>query len=269
VDSEPVTWNISPAALEAAITPRTKAVIVVHIYGHPADMSPIMEIARKYSLYVIEDAAEAHGAKYHGQVVGSIGDVATFSFFGNKIITCGEGGMVVTNNDALAAHMRQLKGQGVDPNRRYWFPMVGYNYRMTNIQAALGLAQLEKADWHLAQRRRVAQSYQSHLSSIAGITLQPEMPGCTNSYWMTSILLDESLPDRDLVMQKLAEAGIETRPFFPPMHILPIYQEIAEGQHFPVADRVSARGMNLPSSGNLSEDDIEYVCENLLSAIKS
>jgi perosamine synthetase len=269
VDSEPLTWNMDPKRVEAAITPRTKAIIVVHIYGHPADMDPIMELARKHNLFVIEDAAEAHGAKYHGQTVGSIGDVATFSFFGNKIITCGEGGMVVTNDDALAAHMHQLKGQGVDPKRRYWFPMIGYNYRMTNIQAALGLAQLEKVDWHLAQRRRVMETYRKYLADCPDVTIQPELPDCTNSYWMVSVLLGASLPDRDRVMQTLAESGIETRPFFPPMHILPIYQHLATGQTFPVADHVSARGMNLPSSGNLSDDDIAYVCTALKGAIRS
>lgn len=267
VDSEPHTWNIDPVKMEAAITPRTKAIIVVHIYGHPADMKPIMEIARKHKIRVIEDAAEAHGAKYHGQVVGSIGDVASFSFFGNKIITCGEGGMVVTNDDELAAAMRQLKGQGVDPKRRYWFPIVGYNYRMTNIQAAIGLAQLEKVDWHLAQRRRIVDTYRKHLGNKSDIMIQPEMPECINSYWMTSALLGDGLPDRDLVMQRMFDQGIETRPFFPPMHTLPIYESRGTGQSFPVADKVSIRGLNLPSSGNLTEDDIKYVCDALIASL--
>ena len=269
VDSEPRTWNIDPEKIEAAITPRTKAIIVVHVYGHPTDMRPILDLARKHHLYVIEDAAEAHGAQYHSQVVGGIGDIGTFSFFGNKIITCGEGGMITTNDDSLAAKMRQLKGQGVDPDRRYWFTMVGYNYRMTNIQAALGLAQLEKVDWHLAQRRRVAETYRAHLGKNPDLYLQPELPDCTNSYWMTSLMLGDGLPARDLVMQRMAEHGIETRPFFPPMHVLPIYQNLADGKSFPIADKVSSRGLNLPSSGNLSDEDITFICNCLMDAVKN
>jgi perosamine synthetase len=169
--------------------------------------------------------------------------------------------------DQLAQKMRQLKGQGVDPNRRYWFPMVGYNYRMTNIQAALGLAQLEKADWHLAQRRRVADTYHECLKNYPEIFIQPELPGYVNSRWMTSIVLDENLPDRDWVMLQLAEDGIETRPFFYPMHILPMYTQLANRKNFPVADRVSARGTNLPSSASLTENDIHYVCDNLLKVL--
>lgn len=267
VDSEPETWNIDPLKIEQAITPHTKAIMVVHIYGHPADMTPIREIANRHGLALIEDAAEAHGATYHGETVGGIGDVASFSFFGNKIITTGEGGMLTTNDDALAAKMRQLKGQGLDPTRRYWFTMVGYNYRMTNIEAAIGLAQLEKIDWHLAQRRRIADTYKERLKSYEGLCLQPERPGVKNSYWMTSLVLGEGRPDRDQLIQQLAEAGIETRPFFYPMHILPIYADMTRGQDFPVADRISTRGLNLPSSASLTEDDIHYVCDKLIGLL--
>jgi len=267
VDSEPQTWNIDPKRIEEAITPHTKAIIAVHIYGHPANMPAIMDIAKRHNLYVIEDAAEAHGALIENNPVGSFGHIATFSFFGNKIITTGEGGMIVTNDADLGQKMRQLKGQGVDPNRRYWFPIIGYNYRMTNIQAAIGLAQLEQVDWHLEQRRRIAHTYQKYLGDIEGVTLQPELTGYKNSYWMTCITLDEKLPARDHIMSQLADCGIETRPFFYPMHVLPMYQDHCQGQLFPVADRVSAQGINLPSSGNLSEDEIQYVCESLVRII--
>ena len=267
VDSEPKTWNMDPNKIEQAITPRTKAIIVVHIYGHPATMTPIMAIARKYGLIVIEDAAEAHGAQYQGNAVGSIGDVAIFSFFGNKIITTGEGGMITTNSDTLAAKMRQLKGQGMDPSRRYWFTMVGYNYRMTNIEAAIGLAQLEKIDWHITQRRRIADTYKKQLEKHPDIYIQPELPGCKNVYWMTSLILSGNLPDRDQVILQLADSGIETRPFFYPMHTLPIYKDLAHGRDFPVADWISARGINLPSSANLAEDDIRYICDTLTSIL--
>jgi perosamine synthetase len=221
-------------------------------------------------LFVLEDAAEAHGAEYKGQRVGSLGDIATFSFYGNKPITTGEGGMVVTNDDDLAARVRQLKGQGMDPNRRYWFPIVGYNYRMTNVAAAIGLAQLEKAGWHIARRREIAAHYAQHLGSLPSITLQPEKTWARNVYWMTSVVLDEGLPiSRDEVMARLAEAGIETRPFFYPMHTLPMYRDLVRGQTFPVAERLAARGLNLPSSATLSEEDVDFVCDQLIQILET
>ncbi|MFZ5919808.1 MAG: DegT/DnrJ/EryC1/StrS family aminotransferase [Chloroflexota bacterium] len=262
IDSEPETWNLDPAHLEDCITPRTKAIIVVHLYGHPVDMDAVMDVADKHGLFVVEDAAEAHGAEYKGRRVGSVGHISTFSFYGNKIITTGEGGMVVTNDDDLAARTRQLKGQGMDPNHRYWFPMVGYNYRMTNIEAAIGLAQLEKVDWHIARRREIAADYKRYMESIPGISMQPEKSWAKNVYWMTSIVLEETWPfSRDETMKILAENGIETRPFFYPMHVLPMYQKAAEHQQFPVADRLSARGMNIPSSAGLSTSDIDFICD--------
>jgi len=192
VDSEPETWNLDPMLLEQCISSRTRAIIVVHLYGHPVDMDQVIAVARKHGLFIIEDAAEAHGAEYKGQRVGSLGDIATFSFYGNKIVTTGEGGMVVTNHDELASRVRQLKGQGMAPGRRYWFPMVGYNYRMTNIEAAIGLAQLEKVDWHLSRRREIATEYSHFLKRIPGISMQPEKEWARNAYWMISIVLNEN-----------------------------------------------------------------------------
>lgn len=268
IDSEPETWNLDPSLLENLITPRTKGIIVVHLYGHPVDMDPVLTIARARGLFVIEDAAEAHGAEYKGQRVGSLGDIATFSFYGNKILTTGEGGMVVTNDDELAARVRQLKGQGMDPNRRYWFPMVGYNYRMTNVAAAIGLGQLENAQWHIKRRREISAHYAWHLAKVPGVSLQPEKSWASNAYWMTSVVLDDQAPvSRDHVMARLAEAGIETRPFFYPLHTMPMYQSQAQGQAFPVAERIAARGLNLPSSASLSEDDIDFVCEQLIQTL--
>lgn len=268
VDCDPETWNIDPEKIEEVITPKTKGIIIVHVYGHPVDLDPIMEIANKRGLFVIEDAAEAHGAEYKGKRVGSIGDISTFSFFGNKIMTTGEGGMITTNNNELAVKMRQLKGQGVDPNRRYWFPVIGYNYRMTNIEAAIGLAQLENIDWHMAQRRRIAELYKQFLKSFPSVSVQPEKSYAKNSYWMTSILLADDLPDRDLVIQKMLEKGIETRPFFYPMHVLPMYKESVGKKTFPVSEKISSRGINLPSSGNLSESNIELICSELLKILR-
>jgi perosamine synthetase len=269
VDSDPLTWNMDPAKIEGAITARTKAIIVVHLYGCPANMDAIMKIASDRKLAVIEDAAEAHGAKYNGKRVGSFGLISTFSFYGNKIITTGEGGMVTTQDDGLALKMRQVKGQGMDLSRRYWFPMIGYNYRMTNIEAAIGLAQLEKIEWHIQRRSEVAARYKKNLSSDPSIKFQAEPEHSENVYWMTSIVLDEKAKiSRDQLMEELSKQGIETRPFFYPIHTLPMYQETVMNQSFPIADSLSARGMNLPSSALLQDDDIDHVCEQLLKALK-
>ncbi|MGH9611839.1 MAG: DegT/DnrJ/EryC1/StrS family aminotransferase, partial [Bryobacteraceae bacterium] len=193
IDSEPLTMNIDPLAIERRITPATKGIVVVHLYGHPADMDPILEIARRHNLFVIEDAAEAHGATYRGRTVGSMGDVATFSFFGNKIITTGEGGMLTTNRPDLNDRIRLLRGQGMDLKRRYWFPIVGYNYRMTNIEAALGLAQLERVEEHLDRREAVAGWYNRHLSDLSNfITLPSVMDWAHHVFWMYTILLKDS-----------------------------------------------------------------------------
>lgn len=268
VDAEAETWNMDAGKLRELITPRTKGIIVVHLYGHPMDMDPVMQLARERGLFVVEDAAEAHGAEYKGRWAGSLGDIATFSFYGNKIITTGEGGMVTTDNAELAAKVRQLRGQGQDPDRRYWFPIVGYNYRMTNIEAAIGLAQLEKVDWHMARRRENAELYRKHLAGHPNFILSPEMPWARNAYWITCVVLGDGISkSRDEVAASLKEVGIETRPFFYPMHILPMYRELAAGRQFPVADKLGARGLNVPSSASLTEEEIAYVCEALISSV--
>jgi perosamine synthetase len=262
VDSEPETWNINPELILKQITPRTKGIMAVHLYGHPADMDPMLAVARERGLFVLEDAAEAHGAEYKKRRAGSIGDIATFSFYGNKIITTGEGGMVVTNDDELARKVRQLKGQGQDPERRYWFPVMGYNYRMTNVEAAIGLAQMEKIDWHRARRRENAEWYRKYLGRNSQFTLSPEMAWARNAYWINCVVLDRDfLLSRDEVMKRLAQTGIETRPFFYPMHTLPMYHE--SGDSFPIAEGLAARGINLPSSATLTEEDIASVCKAL------
>jgi perosamine synthetase len=265
VDSERESWNMDPNKIEEVITPRTRAILVVHLYGHPANMGPIMETAAKYGLLVIEDAAEAHGAEYMGRKVGGIGHIATFSFYGNKIITTGEGGMVTTNDATLAAKVRMLKGQGMDPNRRYWFPIVGYNYRMTNIEAAIGLAQLERIDWHLARRREIALRYRRGLQTRPWFNVQAELPWARNVYWMTTLLLGEDWPlSRADTMAALAHKGIETRPVFYPVHSLPMYRSAHGYRSFPVAEAIARSGMNLPSSASLTADDIDYVVRSLL-----
>ena len=259
VDSEPDTWNLDPAQVEARITPRTRGILAVHLYGHPAEMDPIIELARRRGLFVIEDAAEALGAEYRGRKAGSLGDLATFSFFGNKVITTGEGGMVVTASAPLADKVRILRGQGMDPQRRYWFPVIGYNYRITNIQAAIGLAQMEQISARLAERRRVVEWYARHLEPLRDfLTLPVEREWVRHSFWMYTVVLRDSVKlTRDEFMAGLAEAGIETRPVFYPMHLLPPYEEPAG--RYPVAEAVARRGISLPTHSLLSEEDIRYI----------
>ena len=262
VDSEPETWNIDVNNIELAVSGKTKAIIPVHLYGHPANMMHILDIARKYNLAVIEDAAEAQGALYKGQKVGSLGDLGVFSFYGNKIITTGEGGMIVTDNEDLAGKVRILRDHGMNPKRRYWHSMIGYNYRMTNIQAALGVAQMERIDQIVEQKRRNAALYKKSLQDIPGITPPPEASWAKNIYWLYSILVDEE--KFGMSSQKLGEqlkkTGIETRPIFPPVHKQPIYNT---GQSLPVCEGISCRGLSLPSSVNLNRDEIKSVTRKI------
>jgi len=266
VDSEPETWNMDPAGIEALIGPNTKGIIVVHLFGHPVDMDPIMEIAARRGLFVLEDAAESPGAEYKGRRVGSIGHAATFSFFGNKIITTGEGGMVTTNDLAIADEVRRLKNHGMDPHRKYWFTTVGFNYRMTNIAAAIGLAQLEKIDWHLEQRRQIAAWYQEFLTGVPGVTWQPELAWARHVWWLFTIQLDDRLPmGRFDVLAALKERGVEARQIVYPIHELPPY--LGSGASCPVAERVVERGLHLPTWGGLTRDDVRYVSESLAECL--
>lgn len=269
VDSEMNTWNIDPSKIEEKITSRTKAIMAAHLYGQSADMDPILEIAKKHNLYVIEDAAEAHGATYKGKKVGSIGDIGSFSFFGNKIITTGEGGMVVTNNKELYDKMKALRSQGMDPNKRYWHTMVAYNYRMTNMQAAVGLAQLENIEWHLSERKRVSDLYKKYLKDLSDyVEIPKEMDWGKHVYWMYSIILRDNVKiDRNLFMQNMEKDGIEMRPLFYPMHTMPPYYE--ENGNYPVAVHLGYRGINLPTHSLLKEEDIKFIVECIKKNIKS
>jgi perosamine synthetase len=270
VDCDPSTWAIAPEQVEAKIGPRTKGIIVVHLFGNPAEMDAVQTIADRHGLFVVEDAAQAPGAEYRGRRVGSIGRLSTFSFFGNKIITTGEGGMVTTDDTDLAARVRILKSQGMDPARRYWFTVVGYNYRMTNMAAALGLGQLETIDWHLARRHEVAGWYRECLRGAPGIGWQAEREWARHVWWMFTVVLDERLPvERDAVMAKLLEAGFETRRVPYPLHQVPIYQEATRGQAFPAADHIARRGINLPTSSQVTRSDVEKICDTLLAAVGS
>jgi len=263
VDSELETWNIDPNLIEEAITSRTKAIIPVHLYGHPASMSPILDIAARHNLAVIEDAAEAHGACYKGQRVGGIGDMGAFSFYGNKIITTGEGGMVVTNRADLSEKIRLLRNHGMSPEHRYWHLELGYNYRMTNLQAALGVAQLEKVQTLLAKRRRLFEIYNGKLGSIPGVTLPPSAPWADSVCWLYTILIDKTVfgMSRDALMESLREENIETRPMFIPLHLQPLYRDGSSSRSFPNAEMLAHRGLSLPSSANLRVADVERVAE--------
>lgn len=266
-DSEEDTWSIDPAAIERAITPRTKAIIPVHLYGLPANMDAILDIAGRYGIPVVEDAAEAHGAQWGEKRVGSLGKVGSFSFFGNKIITSGEGGMLVTDDEKLYERMKLLRSQGVDPNKRYWHTEIAYNYRMTNMQAAVGLAQLENIDWHISQRERVAQLYAKHMRGLEDYVRFQSVPdGARHVYWMTSIVLtDKVKKDRDTVMAEMEARNIEMRPLFYPMHVMPPYRDGT--LKLPTAEKLSERGINLPSHALLEEEHIEYITNALKSII--
>ena len=269
VDAEPETWNLDPKELEASFTERTRGIIAVHLYGHPADMDAINAVARSRGLWVLEDAAEAHGARYRGRIAGSLSECAVFSFYGNKIVTTGEGGMVVTGDGELAARLRQLRGQGQDPTRRYWFPIVGYNYRLTNVAAAIGLAQMERIDWHIERRREVASWYRNRMDTSDLVDFSPAADWAEPAYWMSSaVARGAGESERDRIIEDLARRGVETRPFFYPLHTLPPYAT-QDGQTYPVATRLAASGLNLPSSASLTVDDVEYVCEALEAAVAS
>jgi len=257
VDVHPDYWCIDPQRIEEAITPRTKALIPVHLYGHPCDMDAIMAIARRHRLLVVEDAAEAHGAECRGRKVGSFGQVSCFSFYGNKIITTGEGGICITGNKRLADTMRCLRDHGMSTARRYWHTVVGFNYRMTNLQAAVGVAQLEKIDAFIEKKRAIARAYRNALRTLSeagSVRLHPEMDWARCVYWMYSILVEQKLGmSRDRVMAVLGKKKIESRPFFYPLHIQPPYRN---GTRFPVAERLSKKGICLPSSVSLDEKTI-------------
>ena len=267
VDSEPETWNIDPNQIGARITPRTKAIVAVHLFGHSADMDPLRNIAADHNLLLIEDAAEAHGAYYKGQRVGGLSDAAIFSFYGNKIITTGEGGILVTNNQAWAERAFFLENQGRYSDDPYWHPEIGYNYRMTNIQAAIGLAQLERIDELLAIRRRNAAHYGQRLAAITGLTLPPEKNWGKNVYWMYSVIVEQEFGlTRDELRIRLREAGIDSRPFFYPVHTLPMY---LTGQSLPIAEDLGRRGLNLPSGATLTDDQIDFICDTIAKCVSS
>lgn len=259
VDSVCETWQIDPEDVRRHITPRTRAIMPVHLYGQACDMDALITLAREHRLFIVEDCAEAFGTLYKGRHVGTFGDLSTFSFFGNKTITTGEGGMVVSNDKTLIERASHLKGQGLAAHREYWHDVVGYNYRMTNIQAAIGLAQLERADEFIARKRGLAALYKESLSGLP-VEVHAEAPDTVHSYWMISILVERA-DQRDLLRQHLAEAGIETRPLFYPIHTMPMFAK--NYRKHQVAEDLAWRGINLPSWPGLSAEHIASVTASI------
>lgn len=274
VDSEQGSYCIDVKKIEEKITPRTKAIMPVHVYGHPCDMDAIMEIARKHNLKVIEDAAEAHGARYKGKIMGSFGDINCFSFYANKIITTGEGGMCLTNDSDLAEKMRKLRNHGFDIPR-FTHSVVGFNYRLPNVQAALGLAQVENADLLVESRRNVGLKYNEKLAHLKNYLQLPiERDYAKNVYWMYGVVLKDNVKlTKDDVMAKLLERGVQTRSFFIPMHKQPVFADKKVKNapdcagSYPISEMIGGRGFYLPSSSNLNEKDMDYVVESLKSIL--
>ncbi|RZF24866.1 DegT/DnrJ/EryC1/StrS family aminotransferase [Paraburkholderia sp. UYCP14C] len=262
VDSSPDTWNMDVTKIESAITSQTRAIMAVHTFGLPVDMSPLLDIARKYGLAVIEDAAQAIGQTYNGAKCGSFGDISCFSFYANKHITTGEGGMIVCDDDELAARARSLRNLCFKTERRFVHEELGWNYRMSSLQAAVGLAQFENLDAHVTRKRDLGRRYEGLLRGVPGIELAPvALPYAENIYWVFGVMLDDSLPfGADQFRSMLAEAGVSARPFFWPMHEQPVFlkQGMFKGESFPIAERMSRRGLYLPSGLALSEAQQDY-----------
>ncbi len=272
VDCDSLTWNMDVGQIEAKITPKTKAIMVVHIYGLPVDMEAVLELAQKYGLYIIEDAAEMHGQTYKGQPCGSFGDISTFSFYPNKHITTGEGGMIVTNDDTLAEKCRGLRNLCFQPKQRFIHEELGWNFRMTNLQAALGVAQLERLDEFVIRKRRMGEKYTELLANVPGLQLPVQNTEyADNIYWVYGIVLKDEVPfDAPEAMKRLAECKIGTRPFFWPMHEQPVFHKMGllQGESHPVSERIARRGFYIPSGMALTDEQMERVVDVLKEIFK-
>lgn len=261
VDSLEDSWQMDPKDVIKKITSKTKAILAVHLYGQACDMDALVKICKEHDLFLIEDCAEAVGTKYKNQYVGTFGDIATFSFFGNKTITTGEGGMVTTNDQTLYDRANHFKGQGLAMHRQYWHDVVGYNYRMTNICAAIGVAQLEQIETFIQRKREIAEFYRKGLEG-SKYQFHQESKDVFHTYWMCSFLVD-SPEHRDPMREHLADAGIETRPLFYPVHTMPMYAQ--KFQKHSVAEKLGWLGINIPSYPGLENGDLEYIVERILS----
>lgn len=273
VDCDPITWNMRADQVAAKITSRTRAIMVVHIYGLPVDMDPVLALAEKHDLHVIEDAAEMHGQTYKGRPCGSFGDLSAFSFYPNKHITTGEGGMIVTDDDGLAEVCRGLRNLCFQAKKRFVHEELGYNFRMTNLQAALGLAQLERLDEFVARKRRMGARYSEGLQGVEGLELMPaKFPYADNIYWVFGMVLKADVPsDAEVAMRRLGSRGIGTRPFFWPMHEQPVFHKMGlfKGEHCPVAERLARRGFYVPSGLALTDEQIDTVITEVRQLMKT
>jgi perosamine synthetase len=271
VDCQPDTWNLDPNLLAEKITSRTKAIMVVHIYGLPVDMDPVIELARQHGLFVIEDAAEQHGQTYKGRPVGSLGDIAAVSFYPNKQITTGEGGMVLTNDKALAERCRDLRNLCFDKERRYIHQELGWNFRMSNVQAAIGVAQLERIDQIIAKKRQIGRWYQEFLRAHPRLQLAPERTEyAENIYWVVGVVLDDAVPcDAVEAMARLRNNGVDSRHFFWPIHEQPVFRNRGwfRNECCPNAERIARRGFYLPSGVGLTEEEAEISARALLEIV--
>lgn len=271
IDALPDTWNLNPHDVDNAITPRTKAIVVAHIYGLPADIDTIAEIARKHNVSVIEDAAEAHGQQLSDRALGSYGTLSTFSFYSNKLITTGEGGMVLTDDDGLAARARELRNLSFTPERRFVHDTVGWNYRLTAMQAALGLSQLSRIDALLAHKREIGRHYQTLLGSVGDIVLPlPEYRGSENVYWVFGIVLpQDGQHTAAAIMSQLHDRGIGTRPFFFPLHKQPVLQKYGHATQpaLPIAEWLGDFGFYLPNGADSTPEKRERVAEELVAIL--
>jgi perosamine synthetase len=264
VDSDPHTWTMDVEQVEARITHRTRAIMPVHIYGHPVDMDPLLDLARRYDLVVVEDAAEAHGAEYRGRRAGSFGTSSCFSFYANKLVTTGEGGMLLVDDDRLAERARSMRNLAFQPGRRFLHAELGFNMRLTNLQAALGVTQVDRIDDVVARKRRMGQAYTERLSEIPGLELQVQQPWARSVFWMYGLVLREDTGlDAVEFARRLAARGIETRPFFLGMHEQPVLRDrgLFVDEVYPVAERIARQGLYLPSGLSLSESQVDQVCD--------
>ena len=270
VDIDPESWSVTPDTLNQALTKRTKGILVVHLYGYPAPLDSIWEFASKNNLLVIEDCAEAVGTRYGDSHVGSRSDAGAFSFFGNKTITTGEGGMVTFRDLGVAANARQIRAHGMSNDRRYWHEAWGTNLRLTNIQAALGLAQLRRIDSILARKNALAQRYDNLLAPMKALGLQtPALPPTgQHSHWLYTVLLPDGV-DPDLVCADMLRDGVETRRVFYPLHLQPAFEKYANDTSYPVSSAISDRGLSLPSSVTLSESQLEHVAGSLEKSLRA
>jgi perosamine synthetase len=265
---DPITWNLDIKKLDKLITPKTKAIMPVHLYGNPCDMKSIIEFAERYNLFIIEDCAEALGSFYNGKPVGTFGDAATFSFYGNKTITTGEGGMVLFRDSLVSERAAMLRDHGMNKSKRYWHDEVGFNYRLTNIQAAIGVAQFERLEDFVTAKRRIAKSYNQALCNYNYFQLPFENTNCINSYWLYTFLIKKESPfNRTELMSFLNGLGIETRPVFYPLHIMPPYTKFGNSQDLLCSSEISENGISLPSSVNLTEVEVAYVCNSIIKFI--